>query len=393
MAPPTFVGVERDRPVAVGEPPGARRAHAHLALAEEAHFEACSPARPAANPGDPARLKQVAQWLAEADHPLLFAGGGVVQGDAAPAFREVAHLLQAPVVTTREGKGAIPDDDPLSVGTAWVNRRLHPLIQSADLILAIGTRFQNSGAQPSQRVVHIDVDATELGKNFPGAYGVEADARLALETLREELDGLAPRPSRAQACREARREIEASLRAVGPQAAIVETLRAALPRETLVVAGTTTVGYMCHMHFPVYEARSYISSSYMGTLGFAFPTALGAQVARPDRPVVAISGDGGFLFAASELATAVQYQIPVICVVFNDGAYGNSNRDQRERFEGREIGTQLHNPDFARLAQSFGADGVRLSGSEQLSAALSEALAGGRPSVIECPIPRLPSPF
>jgi len=375
----------RPRPVEIEIPPEA--------LAEDTRFEIPNAHRPPATSGDPERLAQAAHWLARAERPLLFAGGGVVQGDAAPAFQALAHLLQAAVVTTREGKGAIPDDDPLSVGTAWVNRRLHPLIHSADLILAVGTRFQNSGAKPSQRVIHIDVDASEVGKNFPSAYGIEADARLALEALCEEFDGLAPRPSRAGECSAQRSEIETSLRAVGPQAAIVETLREALPRETLVVAGTTTVGYMSHMLFRVYEPRTYLSSSYMGTLGFAFPTALGAQVGQPERPVVAISGDGGFLFAASELATAVQYEIPVVCVVFNDGAYGNSNRDQRERFEGREIGTQLHNPNFAKLAQSFGADGVQLSGSEQLSGALREAIAGRRPSVIECPIPRLPSPF
>jgi len=375
----------RPRPVEIEIPPEA--------LAEEARFEASERPPPATSPGDPERLTQAARWLREAERPLLFAGGGVVQGDASGALQALAHLLQVPVITTREGKGAIPDDDPLSVGTAWVNRRLHSILQSADLILAVGTRFQNTGAKPSQRVIQIDVDAGEVGKNFPSAYGIEADARLALQALCEELDGLPPRPSRAAECSALRDEVEASLRAVGPQAAIVDDLRSALPRETVVVAGTTTVGYMSHMLFPVYEPRTYLSSSYMGTLGFAYPTALGAQVARPERPVVTISGDGGFLFAASELATAVQYEIPVVCVVFNDGAYGNSNRDQRERFEGREIGTQLHNPDFAKLAQSFGADGVRLSGSDQLSAALREAIAGRRPSVVECPIPRLPSPF
>jgi len=375
----------RPRPVEIEIPPEA--------LAEEAPFDSPGDSPAPRNPGDPDRLLQAARWLAESERPLLFAGGGVVQGDAAAKLTDLAHRLQAAVVTTREGKGAISDDDPLSVGTAWVNRRLHPFIQSADLILALGTRFQNTGAEPSQRVIHIDVDAAELGKNFPGAYGIEADAGLALDFLLEELDGLAPRPSRAEECRAQREEIEASLRAVGPQAAIVETLREALPRETLLVAGTTTVGYMCHMHFRVYEPRTYLSSSYMGTLGFAFPTALGACVARPDRPVVAISGDGGFLFAAPELATAVQYEIPVVCVVFNDNAYGNSNRDQRERFGAREIGTQLHNPDFSMLARSFGADGLRIEGPGQLAGALREAIAGGRPSLIECPIPRLPSPF
>jgi acetolactate synthase-1/2/3 large subunit len=190
-----------------------------------------------------------------------------------------------------------------------------------------------------------------------------------------------------------RADVEARQRALGPAAALAESLRRALPDDGILAAGTTTVGYMCHMHFPAYRPRTYLASSYMGTLGFAFPCALGAKVAHPDRAVVCAIGDGGFLFTASELATAVQHGIAVVTVVFNDGAYGNSNRDQRERFGGREIGTLLENPDFARLAQSFGADGLRLRDASQLESALREAIEGRRPAVIECPIPRLPSSF
>jgi acetolactate synthase-1/2/3 large subunit len=204
---------------------------------------------------------------------------------------------------------------------------------------------------------------------------------------------LSPRPSRAAEIQAARASVIERLRAIGPQTKIVEDLRAALPDDALVVAGTTTIGYMSHMRFDVYEPRSYFGSSYMGTLGFAFPTSLGVKVARPDRPVVSINGDGGFLFCASELATAVQFGIPVVACVFNDDAYGNSNRDQRERFGGREIGTLLHNPDFAELAESFGADGIRLASSDQLEGAVREAVANDRPTVVEVPIPRMPSPF
>jgi acetolactate synthase-1/2/3 large subunit len=375
----------RPRPVEIEIPPEA--------LAEPTGAAPLPPVETPRQAPDPERIRRAARWLAESRRPLLYAGGGVVQGDASQAFTALAQRLQAAVVTSREGKGAISDDDPLSVGTLWVNRRLHPLIQHADAILAVGTRFQNTGALPSQRVIHVDVDAAELGRNFPGAYGIEADARLALDALIEDLDGAAPRASRAAELRAVRTGVEEELRKLGPQAEIVETLREAIPREAVVVAGTTTVGYMSHMHFRVYEPRTYLSSSYMGTLGFAFPTALGAQVARPERPVVSLIGDGGFLFAASELATAVQHDIPVVTVVFNDGAYGNSNRDQREHFDGRELGTLLRNPDFAMLARAFGADGIRIEGPSQLGGALREALASRRPSLVECPIPRLPSPF
>jgi acetolactate synthase-1/2/3 large subunit len=376
----------RPRPVHIEIPPETLAESAEVTLLDAESFE------PAA--ADPALLRRAAEELARAERPLIFAGGGVVLGDASAELTDLAEFLQAPVITTREGKGAIDDRNPLSVGTMWVNRRLHPVIQAADVVLAVGTRFQGTGVLASQRVIQIDIDPDELGRQFPGVLGISGHARPALRALREQLDAVAkPAASRAAECRAARAQVEDELRKLGPQAQLVETLRAAIPEPAVVVGGTTTVGYMCHMHFRVYEPRTYLSSSYMGTLGFAFPVGLGAKVAQPDRPVVTIIGDGGFLFAASELATAVQHDIPAVTVVFNDGAYGNSNRDQRERFGGREIGTLLRNPDFAQLARSFGADGVRLSDAGELAPALREAIAGGRPSVIECPIDRLPSPF
>lgn len=373
------------RPVEIEIPPET--------FAESAAVELLESIRPEPSAGDPQRLRQAARWLAEAERPLLYAGGGVVLGDASQAFTALVEKLEATAVTSRDGKGAISAHHSHYVGTAWVNRRLHPVIQDADVILAVGTRLHNSGANPNQRVIHIDANPNEPGTNFPGAYGIEADARLALEGLLAELDGMPPRASRVSELRAVRTGVEAELRKIGPQAALVDRLRAALPEETIVVAGTTTVGYMSHMLFPVYEPRTYLSTSYMGTLGFAFPAALGAKVARPERPVVSLIGDGGFLFAASELATAVQHDIATVTVVFNDNAYGNSNRDQRERFAGREIGTVLRNPDFAALARAFGADGTRIEGAEQLDDALRAALAGGRPALIECPMDRLPSPF
>lgn len=190
-----------------------------------------------------------------------------------------------------------------------------------------------------------------------------------------------------------RARVEEELRAVGPQAEMVEQLRAAVPDDGILVPCTTTMGYMSHMHYRVYAPRTYLSTSYMGTLGFAFPAALGAKVARPDVPVVCATGDGGFLFAATELATAVQYGINVVTVVYNDNAYGNSNRDQRERFGGREIGTELRNPDFVKFAESFGADATKLTDSSELGGAMRDALANNRPTVIEVPMDRLPSPF
>jgi acetolactate synthase-1/2/3 large subunit len=376
----------RPRPAYVEVPPEA--------FAEECDAEPLAPAPAEPVQPDPERIQRAAELLAGAERPLIFAGGGVVLSDASAELVQIARMLQAAVVTTREGKGAIDERDPLSVGTMWSNPRLRPFIAQADVVLAVGTRLSGSGLVDGQRVVRIDADAVELDRPVPAAVGIAADARLGLAALRDALDAKAgKRAPRAKELRAVRTEIEEKQRALGPAAALAESLRRALPEDGILAAGTTTVGYMCHMHFPVYQPRSYLASSYMGTLGFAFPCALGAKVAHPDRPVVCVIGDGGFLFTATELATAVQHGIAAVTVVFNDGAYGNSNRDQRERFGGREIGTLLQNPDFARLAQSFGADGISLRDAGQLEPALREALAARRPAVIECPIPRLPSLF
>jgi acetolactate synthase-1/2/3 large subunit len=261
-------------------------------------------------------------------------------------------------------------------------------------VLAVGTRLQGFGFADSTRVVHLDADPAEIGRNAKVAIGLAGHAKQTLALLHKAIASISdPRPSRADERRAQRESTREELRKIGPQAALVDSLRAAIPDHAVVVPDTTTVGYMSHMYMPVYEPRTYVSTSYMGTLGFAFPTALGAKVAAPDRPVVALVGDGGFLFTATELATAVQHDIATVTVVFDDGAYGNSNRDQRERFGGRELGTVLRNPDFVKFAESFGASATKVKGLDQLEAAIRDAVTADGPVVIECPIERLPTPF
>jgi acetolactate synthase-1/2/3 large subunit len=374
----------RPRPVEVEVPPEA--------FAEEAPgAQPLAPTRATALPADAAVLDKAAAILASAQSPLIVAGGGVVLGDASAALTAVAERLQAPVVTTREGKGAIDDRHPLSVGTMWVNRRLRPVLDAADVVLAVGTRLQGFGLSPRQRVVQVDVDPDQIGRNHPADVPVAGDAALSLAALTELLPR--GRASRADEARAARADVEASLRAIGPAGAMVDALRSGVPDDGVLVCDTTTVAYMCHMLYPVYVPRTYLSTSYMGTLGFGFPAALGAKVGRPDRAVVTVVGDGGFLFASNELATAVQHGIPTVTVVFDDGAYGNSNRDQHEKFGGRELGTVLRNPDWVRLAEAFGADGMVVRDLAALGPAVRDACASARPTVIAVPMARLPSPF
>jgi acetolactate synthase-1/2/3 large subunit len=376
----------RPRPVEIEIPPET--------LAEKADVELLDPSPVAPEAPDPEQVAAAADLLLAASSPLVVAGGGVNLGRASRELTAVVEFLQAPVLTTREGKGAIDDRNPLSVGTAWSNKRLRPVIDAADVILAVGTRFSGMGTNERQRIIQLDVDAAEIGKQAPVEIPIAGDARLSLELLLVELDARGKRrASRADDARVMRRSVEQQLRAIGPGAGMVDVLREAIPEEAILAVGTTTIGYMCHQHFPVYESGTYLTTSYMGTLGACFPIALGAKVARPDRPVVAIKGDGGMLFAATELATAMQYGINTVTVVFNDNAFGNSNRDQRERFGGREIGTELRNPDFAALARSFGAAGEKVSGIGELGPVLKEAFAADRPTVIECPMDRLPSLF
>jgi acetolactate synthase-1/2/3 large subunit len=376
----------RRRPVEIEMPPEA--------FSEEADVELLERAPDVRVAADPESVQRAVALLAESERPLVWAGGGVVLGDATAELTALAEYLQAPVITTRQGKGAIDDRNPLSVGTAWVNKRLQPVVDDADVILAVGTNFASSGAAKDQVVVHVDVDPEQIGRHFPDAVPVVGDAAPTLAAMLAELESRSgPRPSRAAEARAVRKRVEEELRAVGPQAEMVEVLRAAIPDDGVLVPCTTTIGYMCHMHYRTYMPRTYLSTSYMGTLGFGFPAALGAKVARPEQPVVCVTGDGGFLFAATELATAVQYGINVVTVVFNDNAYGNSNRDQRERFHGHEIGTVLRNPDFARFAESFGADGAAVRSVSELAPVLREAIANDRPTVIEVPMERLPSPF
>ncbi len=350
-----------------------------------------APERPRPTVPDEDAVERAARLLSSATSPLMVAGGGVVLGDASVAFVALAERLQAPVITTREGKGAIDDRHPLSVGTMWVNRRLRAAVDAADVVLAVGTRFQGFGLGSGQRLVHVDVDADQIGRNHPVDVAVVGDAGLALQALAALVP--ANRPARADEAGAARKAVEAELRAIGPQAAMVDALRAGVPEDGILVCDTTTVAYMCHMHYPVYEPRTYLSTSYMGTLGFGYPAALGVKVARPDRPVVTVVGDGGFLFASNELATAVQHGIHTVTVVFDDSAYGNSNRDQREKFGGRELGTVLRNPDWVRLAGAFGADAIVVRDMEQLAGAIRDACAVDRSTVIAVPMDRLPSPF
>lgn len=342
-------------------------------------------------PDEPS-LNSAAELLGGAGSVVVVAGGGVV--DASAELTAVAEFLQAGVVTTREGKGGIDERHACSLGTLFVHRRLGPAFAAADVLLAVGTRFQGVPVAAHQKLIHLDVDPAEIGRYAEPAVAVVADARTGLAALLDRLRQLRdPAPDRSAQLRAVRAEVDAGHAAAGPQAEIVAALRRGTPEDAVVAVDATMVGYMAHLAFPVYRPRSWLTSSYMGTLGFAFTMALGAKAAAPDRPVLSINGDGGFLFNATELATAVQHGLNTVSVVVNDNAYGNTRLDQLTGYGGRLLGTELRNPDFVAYAEAFGAVGVRVKNVEDLAPVLTEAFADNRPVVVELPVDQLPSAF
>ena len=377
----------RPRPVEIEIPPET--------LAEVADVELLEPEAPRRLAPDADRIAEAARMLATAENPLIWAGGGSISSEASDAVRNLAEHLQMPVICTAEAKGIISDRHPLSLGSLWLrNDTVAGEYSSHDVVLAVGTRLAFPTWLGGQQVIQIDVDDQELGRNYANTFGVQGDARLSMEVLLSEVSKIAPaRADRSAEVAAERAQREGARISVEPQESFLAAVRSAMPDDGILIAGMTQLGYYSRAYFPVYEPRTFITSSYSGNLGYAYPTALGAKVAQPDKAVVALSGDGGFMYNSQEMATAVQYGINAVVVVFNDNAYGNVLRDQRNRFSGRTIGAELHNPDFMKLADAYGMNGVRVETPEGLETALKQCLAHDGPSLIEVPVGPMPTPF
>jgi len=350
-----------------------------------------APAKRAARPED---VAEAARLLGAAERPLVYAGGGVRWARAADALRLLAEALGAPVAVTCNGKGEFPDDHPLAVGYARLSADPYREIwRRSDAVLAVGAGFGEiatggwSLPNPDQ-LIRIDVDAAQLGRNMPAAVALHGDAALVLRQLVEALPGQGTGKTSAwvdyaRALRRGLRE-----RAAGCDGLrLVEAMSAALGRTGISIGDAASVGMWQLCHLPAYEPGSFSLPLGFGTLGFGVPTALGAQAARPDRRVICLCGDGGFLFHGQELATAVQHGLNVVTVVVNDRAFGSIRRLQERRYGGRIIGADLVNPDFAEFARACGAFGARVAGYDEMPEALAAAFASGKPAVIEAPGP------
>jgi acetolactate synthase-1/2/3 large subunit len=333
---------------------------------------------------DPAAILQAAKVIAGARNPMIILGAGAVA--AGPEILALARLIQAPVTSHRSGRGVVSEELPYGFGFAAA----YKLWLKSDVLIAIGTRMELAYLRwrtfpAGIKIVRIDIDPREFARR-EADVAIVTDAKLGVRALVEALEALKV----ARASREAefvtikgqsRKEIEV----VQPQLAYLDVIRAKLPRDGFLVEEICQVGFTARFGFPVYEPRSYVTCGYQENLGFGFMTALGVKVANPDKVVISITGDGGFMFGVQELSTAVQYKINLITVVFNNRSYGNVLRDQQILFGGRLIGESLVNPDFVKLAESFGAIAYRATNPVELTLALERALTQAAPVVIEVP--------
>jgi len=353
---------------------------------------AIAPVLPAPlEPIDEDAIRDAAKRLAAAKRPLIVAGGGA-QG-AAAEVTQLSQLLQAPVLAYRRGRGVLDSRDPLSV-TLPLGRELW---SEADVVLGVGTRlfygYTQWGIDPDLAVIRIDADADEPERFAPPAVALIGDAKPILRRL---IDALATehRSSRRAEMEERQAKMRRRLEKLAPQLAFLEAIRTELPEDGIFVDEVTQLGFAARLLLPVYKPRTFLSPGYQDNLGWGYATALGAQHARRDVPVLSITGDGGFLFTSNELATAVHHRIPLSVVVFNDGAFGNVRRTQEEQFGNRVIASDLTNPDFVRYAHSFGAEAERARNPQELRAALKRAFKRrDGPTLIEVPVSQMPSPW
>jgi len=343
---------------------------------------------PAPQP-DPDRIKSAASLIAASKSPMIFVGSGAI--DAGDEILELAELIDAPVVAFRSGRGIVSNAHELGLTMAAAYR----LWPQTDLMIGIGTRLELPAMTrwpfrpQGLKSIRIDIDPVEMRRYAPDA-AVVADAKAGTSELSAAVRkiGYAKTRGRRAAIVEASAAALQEIQKIQPQMAYLNILREVLPSNAIVTDELSQVGFASWYGFPVYEPRTFISSGYQGTLGSGFPTALGVKVAHPDRPVVAITGDGGFMFGVQELATAVQFNIGVVVLVFNNNSYGNVRRDQRERFDGRIVASDLVNPDFIKLAESFGVGAARVTSPDHFRTALEKALAHDGPYLIDIEVPR-----
>jgi acetolactate synthase I/II/III large subunit len=332
-----------------------------------------------------ASLDRAAELLRGARSPMIMVGGGAQAASA--EVLALAELLQAPVVPFRSGRGVVSSDHPLGFSCADGFERW----AQTDVLLGIGSRLELAWFRWPDRpddlaIVDIDIDPHQpvrVGADVALVGDAAATTAQLTALLRE---ASAERPSRAAEFEQLRAVKRAEIERVRPHIAYLDAIREALPRDGFFVEELCQAGFASYFAFPVYEPRTFVTAGAQGTLGFGFQTALGVKAAHPDRKVVSITGDGGFQFGLQELATAAQYSLDVVTVLFDNSAYGNVLRDQERLYDGRVLGAELRNPDFAALAASYGIRATTVAEPAGLSSALDQALSRSEPELIVVPV-------
>jgi len=404
----------RRGPVVVDLPMDVQCDSAEVVLRDPPAYRPTGPVLP-----DPGRIAAAGQLLQEAKRPVIVAGGGTIAAGAWEELRGVAEFLGAPVVTTMMGKGVFPEDHPLSGfhGGAKGTTCGNALTAGADVLLAVGMRFADETtssyrhgvtyAIPPTRLIHLDLDPTEIGKNYPVEVGIVADARAGLAALLEWLQANGAPRDYAQSeyltrISRLRDEWLAQVQKLATSdhtpvtiSRLIAELRAFLDRDAIVLTSSGNVQAQWFQEAMVYEPKTNLTAGGFSTMGWTVPAALGAKLAAPDRQVVGLAGDGDFLMTAQELATAVQYGIPVVYVVANNVGW-IAIRDLQAAVYGKEraVGAEFLkdgapvSPDLAALARAFGCHAERLSAPEKVRPALERAFAAGRPAVVEVMVER-----
>ena len=335
-------------------------------------------------------LVAAAKLLGKAKKPMIFVGGGIF--GAEKELKQIAEMLEAPVIMSRTGRGALSDKHYLAQGMVS-GQELWPEVDAA---LVVGTKWLHPamawGRTDEVKTVRIDIDPHQA--KLPKAHDVTiiARAKTALAKLAKVLEKHnSKRKSRKTELTQAKKDAWDSLAKMTEQRDYGLAIREVLPEDGIIVSDVTQMGTFCQYALPFYNPRTLIMTGYQGTLGAGYAMALGAQVGQPDKKVVCVSGDGGFMFNVQEMSTAVKHNIPCVCIVFADAHFGNVKRIQNEAYGGRNIGVELENPDFVKLADAYGMLGIRATSGAELKKALREAFDAKGPALIEVPVGDLPS--
>lgn len=374
----------RPRPVGIECPPDVLAKSAEVDLRPIEHEERWPLV-------DTDAVEKAAEILAKAKHPMIFVGSGAV--DSAETVRQLAEALQAPVVANASGHGIVSSHSYLSM------RQLsaYQYWAKTDAVLAIGSRMQRTlngwGTDENLQFIRIDIDPAEHVRGHRPDVSIMARSEDTLPVLIEALRKYNYKRDSIEAdVRELNAESAKRMAHLEPQLSYVNAIREVLDDDGIYVTDMTQIGYVSRFAMPYYQPRTGLDAGYQGTLGWGFAAALGAKVANPDKQVLSVSGDGGFMFNVQELATAVQHKINAVSVVFNDRAYGNVRRMQKEYYDERFIATDLDNPDFMKLADAFGALGLQAHNADELRVAIQRGFEADVPTLIEVPCGEMPNP-